>query len=70
MERKRKRWQSEQWNDKWQNWNNNDGQQQQQQPQQSASSSSPPSVRMVSQARRNEDVRRVMQESTVAIEEI
>ena len=65
----RKRWQSEQWNDK-RNWNNNDGQQQQQQPQQSASSSSQPSVRMASQARENEDVRRVMQESTATIEEI
>ena len=61
----------EQWNDKWQNWNNNDGQQQQQQqPQQSASSSSQPSVRMVSQVRGNKSVSRVMQEPTVTIEEV
>ena len=61
----------EQWNEKWQNWNNNDGQQQQQQQsQQPASSSGQPSVRMVSQVRGNESVRRVTQESTVTIEEV
>ena len=64
---------SENWNDKWQNWNNNEGNQQpqqQQQQQQQASSSSQPNVRMVRQAQGNESVRRVMQESTVTIEEI
>ena len=61
---------SEQWNEKWQNWNNNEGQQQQPQAPQASSSSSQPSVRMVSQARGNESVRRVMQESTVTIEEV
>ena len=60
----------EQWNEKWQNWNNNEGQQQQQQAPQASSSSSQPSVRMVSQARGNESVRRVMQESTVTSEEV
>ena len=61
---------SEQWNEKWQNWNNNEGQQQQPQAPQASSSSSQPSVRMVSQVRGNESVRRVMQESTVTIEEV
>ena len=65
---------SENWNDKWQNWNNNEGNQQPQQPQQQqqqqASSSSQPNVRMVRQAQGTESVRRVMQESTVTIEEI
>ena len=64
----------EKWNEKWQNWNNNEGQQQHQQAQhqqaqQPASSSGQPSVRMVSQVRGNESVRRVMQESTFTIEE-
>ena len=61
---------NEQWNDKWQNWNNNEGDKQSQQSTQASSSSSQPSVRMVSQARGNESVRRVMQESTVTIEEV
>ena len=61
---------SEQWNEKWQNWNNNEGQQQQPQAPQASSSSSQPSVRMVSQVRGNESVRRVMQESTVMVEEV
>ena len=60
----------EQWNDKWQNWNNNEGDKQSQHSTQAPNSSSQPSVRMVSQARRNESVRRVMQESTVTIEEV
>ena len=61
---------NEQWNDKWQNWNNNEGDKQSQHSTQASSSSSQPSVRMVSQARGNESVRRVMQESTVTIEEV
>ena len=60
----------EHWNEKWQNWNNNEGDKQSQQSTQASSSSSQPSVRMVSQARGNESVRRVMQESTVTIEEV
>ena len=60
----------ENWNDKWQNWNNNEGDKQSQQSTQASSSSSQPSVRMVSQVRGNESVRRVMQESTVTIEEV
>ena len=61
---------NEQWNEKWQNWNNNEGDKQSQQSTHASSSSSQPSVRMVSQARGNESVRRVMQESTVTIEEV
>ena len=64
------RQEGEQLNEKGQNWNNSEGQQQQQQAPQASSSSSQPSVRMVSQARGNESVRRVMQESTVTIEEV
>ena len=60
----------ERWNEKWQNWNNNEGDKQSQQSTQASSSSSQPSVRMVSQVRGNESVRRVMQESTVTIEEV
>ena len=60
----------EHWNEKWQNWNNNEGDKQSQHSTQAPSSSSQPSVRMVSQVRGNESVRRVMQESTVTIEEV
>ena len=60
----------DQWSEKWQNWNNNEGDKQSQPSTQAPSSSSQPSVRMVSQARGNESVRRVMQESTVTIEEV